>query len=109
MEWQYRPGSIWANEEAGGGGGGGLFIVTYSDPDEQTTLNKTWKEIYDASKQAPVFLLLSTPADEGGTVCSLMSACYISDGYKVDFGEDDAYRLVFIADSENGYPVYVEN
>lgn len=75
------------------GGDGGVLVVH----DEDGTLDKTWKEIYDAP-----FAVLRLEEADGFDVVPLASMTFDDAFYVafVDSGHEDLYET----DSENGYP-----
>lgn len=79
----------------GGGGGGGALIVHESND----TLDKTWKEIHDATLTSVVVLV---SGDEVETIIDYCANVGINDpGYYVAFISERYYAT----SSENGYPV----
>ncbi len=87
----------------GGGGGGGVFIVNVDMQTMTLTLDKTWKEILDASSESAVVLI--SAYDDGRVEQSLLKVIGSGGGqYGVMFGDAS-----YLTDSENGYPVFDEN
>ena len=67
------------------------------------TLNKTWKEIYDAMiTQGRQVIYIHSPADSFALYCPCIGMKKESDSYRVYFGLDRDYST----DDENGYPHY---
>ena len=78
---------------------GGIFI-TERDSDTNT-LDKTWKEIYDAvSAKIPSFLFLT---DSDGSYMYFIDEVYSGDGV---YTVQTAIEEIYVTDSENGYPSF---
>ena len=94
----------WSKAAASGGG----MVVEIQTSETGTVLDKTWKEIYDASKISPVLMRL----DDEGAVCPTYiytighgDSYFIGAFSCVESGGDLVFdNLVFTTDSENGYP-----
>lgn len=50
-------------KNGGGSSGGGVLVVNIIDGDENSTLDKTWQEIYDALAAMPVVVVYSNSID----------------------------------------------
>lgn len=101
-------------DELGGGGGGAtdfkIFIVNetrvYNGRDYTATLDKTWKEIYDATEEGYDIMLVKEDAgyhDEWKDYVTLERALNI---------EDSSYEIetrgpVYFASRRDGYPNYI--
>lgn len=78
------------------GAGGGVLVVTATEGDDgDFTLDKTWKQIYDA-----VIAVITFPNQNGKTI-ALPSMIYIDNG---DYVVDAFMYGKYVATSENGYP-----
>ena len=92
-----------------GGGGGGAFIVNLA-MDGTMALDKTWKEISDASETMPVVILAGA---SGITMQMYVLFVANSGGYGIMAwgfdGTSSAQIFNFITDSETGYPVMQVN
>lgn len=85
-----------------GGGSGGVLVVTETDG----TLDKTWKEIYDAAENGtPTALRI---VEEDNILFNWISAVFKESGeedtFYVDFGVEGGNFNEFSTDSASGYP-----
>ncbi len=98
------------NGSGGGGGGGALLKVGITYSESTATLDKTWKEINDAT-----FAVLVQEFEEGGIVNAERGPIFATDiasgEYSVYVGIpnmiDDAFVFtcfILRTDNENGYP-----
>ena len=92
----------------GGGSSGGVLVVgvEYNEQLENDVLDKTWKEISDASLAI---------INDNGKIYPLCMVREMGGPYVVGFASYEvsqgsiAYSMyAFVTDSENGYPVYAE-
>ena len=84
------------------GGGSGILVVNAEVFGDDTTLDKTWKEIYDSN-----FSVLKMLTIDGYAVMYFSGADYIIENnlYTVRYiGSSEAPYLDFTTNSENGYP-----
>lgn len=101
-----------ATPQIGGGGGGGGFGVLAVSADltaDTPVLNKTWQEIHDAALTSAVVLVSQTRDTVEQMV--LIRVLTSNTNYGVVFfspGDSNA-SVLFISDTADGYPVYVEN
>ena len=101
----------WVNKAATGGGSGGGSLKVGIDA-QTMTLDKTWKEIYDALS---VGYYVNCVADGEGVANQLPiigsyvrgPGNYVINGFAIDNDHVTIYE--FVADSENGYPVMPQN
>lgn len=84
---------------SGGGGGGGVLVVN----DTNGTLDKTWKEIYDATIGGKLCLI----AGSGGGIDALTLAVSIATDNDTMYGVKDAESNVYSTSTEGGYPVHM--
>ena len=78
------------------GAGGGILVVTATGDDVIVTLDKTWKQIFDAD-----FAVIINET-QGDKTISLVREVHIDDGqYVVQCARDFD---IYVATSENGYP-----
>lgn len=86
-------------------GGGGVFLIV----DEDNTLNKTWKEIYDAaaSGSLPIIQHCNTNTKYVWTVV-VENIQKTPDMYNI-VANDAGSPYAYSTDSENGYPVHEES
>ena len=101
----------WAKAAASGG----VFFVTCSYNENTTTLNKTWKEISEATEEnVVVFVHPSNVTGVEGNVYSTLASCiyssqlqsYIVDTFYMVPGEDNVYHETYFTQSETGNPVH---
>ena len=72
--------------------------------DTDGTLDKTWKEIYDAAESG-IISVLKTEIDSIFKFTLLSSVFVEGDVYYVDFGNEGIDFKEYSTDSETGYPV----
>lgn len=95
-------------ENGGGSGAGGVFSVpvTFDDETSTETCTKTWKEIYDAMASGKICILYS-PIESG---CYMRIAFAVNSEASFEVSTFDGVNAaLFIADSENGYPYFVDD
>lgn len=81
--------------------GGGVFIV---HEDENTVLDKTWQEIYDAALVMPVILISAIEKDDAiGVMHNTFAYITNSKGHVVRFFAETGGRN-YTADDANSYP-----
>lgn len=95
-------------------GGGGMFMVhgTFSEDTGAITLDKTWREIYDAAQEKYVGIIFNHIQDSVLTF-PVVGAGIIGAGsieqafvvYSLD-AEEGLSMMAFATDSEDGYPTY---
>lgn len=92
-----RP-EAWMKEiiDASGGGGGGALVVN----DVSGTLDKTWKEIYDAITGGKLCLI----AGSGGGFDTLILVVSTGTDHDTQYGVQDAEENVYMTSTEDGYP-----
>lgn len=103
----------------GGGGGSGVLVVgaTFDEGTGAATLDKTWQEIYDASRRSVV--ILPSPEEEGpNSVVSLLTECgvgSVSSTFAIPwsvtfttFLQNILSSTTFSVDSPDGYPSVTE-
>lgn len=94
-----------AIEIGGGGSGGGVLVVTETVDGLDSTLSATYKQIADAG-----FCVRDEVGIDGFDYLSPLVAYGYEEGvgYFVGFWGDDEEKL-YIAETENDYPVYHNN
>lgn len=96
--------------EDGIAGAGGVFSVptTFDEASGTVTCTKTWKEIYDAMVSGKICILHSYSE----------SNCHIDIVFAVNSDFEGVFEvstfngsnaLLYVTDSENGYPSYVDD
>jgi len=89
--------------EAGGSGGG--FLKVGFDT-ETLTLDKTWKQIFDALSAGYFVNVFTEQTEDGLAWQSQVYECLYGDDYIVHaYNLSDGIMLTFTVQSENGYPV----
>lgn len=93
-----------AIEIGGGGTGGGVLVVTETISGQDCTLSATYKQIADAG-----FCVRDDGSGEYHHLSPLVVYAHAEGhGYAVAFFGDDEEKA-YIAETENGYPVYHED
>ncbi len=98
---------------SGGGGGGGVFFVnaTFDGENARITLDKTFREIYEASAVNAVLakMPMNTPTYNATNYFTIGQTIYpieSGDEYEIKMFEiAGAQFFSFLTDNENGYPV----
>ena len=86
----------------------GAFMVhgTLSEDTGAITLDKTWREIYDAAQEKYVGIIVNDA--EGVMNCPLLGTMYVDPVFFVSalFLTGSSATIDFVTDSEDGYPTY---
>ena len=95
---------------ASGGGGGGGLIVHPSYEDGFITLDKTWKQIYDALAAGGMVCVVEEVELEGfANVSLVVQANHQGDIYSIYVTNLNGTNVEYIANGENGYPSVEED
>lgn len=86
----------------------GAFIVHGTFSDDTITLDKTWKEIYDAAQEKYVGIIVH--GDGGVMNLPILGVGSFDSTFVIStFGVEKALGIMtFITDSEDGYPTLAE-
>lgn len=108
---------FWAKDylgpkEAGGGSGGGVLVVpvTFDESTQSYTFQKTWKEIFDAIAGGAFVIGATYDTTEKVAVQYTITELYPDTGrYGLNFVIGGDTLSSAYAETENDYPVYVNN
>lgn len=97
-------------EVAGSGGGGGL-VVHATENSGTYTLDKTWKEIYDAFSAGKAVVLLQPPQAQGDPDLAFQVVSCYYDGHYLASAMDqlggEVVRIDFTSETASGYPKFI--
>lgn len=86
-----------AGGSGGGGGGGDVLVVGAEMSGSTLTLNKTWREIFDAT-----FAVWVDVGEDSKSVLPIYGV--VPDPYQVQVLNPEGSSFIFVADSPDGYP-----